>query len=78
VNCACHDEPAYWNPDRRGVNGGYWRCRVKVRERQRAADLAYWHRADGGYIRRRKRHLAGQRTEIEGRLRHLQEEAGSC
>lgn len=33
-------------------------------ERHRAACNRYWHKADGGYIRRRKRDLARERQEI--------------
>jgi hypothetical protein len=39
-------------------------------ERYRQAQRGYWHQADGGYIRRRKRMLAEQRREI---LRLLEE-----
>lgn len=33
-------------------------------ERHRAACLTYWHKADGGYIRRRRRDLGRERQEI--------------
>jgi hypothetical protein len=33
VNCACHDEPAYWNKDKRYKAGGFWYCAVKQREK---------------------------------------------
>jgi hypothetical protein len=33
--CACHGEPCYWRNDLRAKAGGYWRCAVKERERQR-------------------------------------------
>lgn len=52
---------------------GGWRCRVKVRERQRGPNLDYYHRA--GYLRERKRKLAGQRTQILERLAELKQEA---
>lgn len=55
-------------------NGG-WRCRVKVRARQNPAQRIYYHRADGGYIRRRRRHLAEQRAQILERLSELEQEA---
>lgn len=68
--CACHGEPMY-----RNNSSGGWRCRVKVRARQNPADLAYWHRADGGYIVRRKRDLARQRSDVLERLTQLREAA---
>jgi elongation factor P hydroxylase len=40
--------------------------------RRRQAQLSYWHKPDGGYIRRRKRELAAERREI---LRLLEEDA---
>lgn len=58
---------------------GGWRCRIKVRARQRVSDLEYWHRADGGYIRSRKRELAKQRAEVVERLNQLEHrEAAEC
>jgi hypothetical protein len=36
VNCACHNEPAYWSHDTRYKNGGFWRCGVKHRDLARA------------------------------------------
>ena len=35
MNCSCHDEPAYWQADKRTKDGGYWYCAVTTRERQR-------------------------------------------
>jgi hypothetical protein len=57
---------------------GGWRCRVKVRARQRAADLAYWHAPGGGYVKRRKRDLANERERILGQLDQLAQEASSA
>lgn len=70
MDCACHGEPMYRNNSRGG-----WRCAVKVRGRQRPADRAYWHRSDGGYVRRRKRQLSAQRTQILEQLDQLAQEA---
>lgn len=41
-------------------------------KRARAADLRYWHRADGGYIKRRTRDLAVQRADVVSKLADLQ------
>lgn len=81
--CECHGEPCYWNPDKGMRAGGMWRCRIKRNEQDRARDprrrrqrqLAYWHRADGGYIVRRKRDLARQREQIVNQLAQLEREA---
>jgi hypothetical protein len=67
--CACHGVPMYPN----GANR--WRCRVKVRARQRPADLAYYHRAGGGYVKRRLRMLGAQRDHIIDQLNELREGA---
>lgn len=68
--CGCHGLPMY-----RNNSVGGWRCAVKVRARQNPKDREYWHRADGGYIRRRRRVLAEQRAEVLSRLAQLEEEA---
>lgn len=34
--CVCHGEPESWVKDARMRTGGYWRCKVKERERSRA------------------------------------------
>lgn len=70
--CRCHGVEMY-----RNNSDGGWRCRVKVRERQRAADLDYWHKAWGGYAVRRRRHLRQQRAHVEARLTELDKE-GTC
>jgi hypothetical protein len=36
VNCGCHDEPAYWQKDKRYGAGGFWRCPVRARELARS------------------------------------------
>lgn len=35
MNCGCHGEPAYWQPDKRMAAGGWWECAVRRRELQR-------------------------------------------
>jgi hypothetical protein len=62
--CRCHGEPMYPNNSRGG-----WRCRVKVRERQNAAEgtIEYW-------VKRRRRHLGKQRVRLEAELERLHEE----
>jgi len=70
--CKCHGVWMYRN----NSNGG-WRCRVKVRDRQRGPDLVYYH--SGGWVKRRRRDLAGQRAHIIERLSQLKQEAeDSC
>jgi hypothetical protein len=62
---------------------------VTKRERQRAIDRArrdvknerqrdYYHAADGGYIVRRRRELAAERTRILDQLKQLEREAEAC
>lgn len=65
--CRCHQQPMRPSP---GSNGG-WRCVIREREKQ----LRYWHKPGGGYIVRRKRDLAQQRSDITERLNRLREEA---
>lgn len=85
--CECHDEPKYWNVNRRGANGGYWLCAVRVRERKRATYranaeqrraqiTAYYH--DTGWLVRRRRDLAKQRKQILEQLAQLDQEAKAC
>ena len=38
MNCVCHNEPAYWQTDRRMLAGGWWQCAVGKREASRATD----------------------------------------
>jgi len=59
---------------RNNSNGG-WRCRVKVRARQNPAQRIYYHRADGGYVKQRRRTLAKQRAGIIDKLTQLEQEA---
>lgn len=35
MNCECHNEPAYWQKDKRLTAGGWWECAVKRRQRER-------------------------------------------
>ena len=35
MNCRCHDEPAYWQKDRRLKAGGWWECSIKRTQRER-------------------------------------------
>jgi hypothetical protein len=41
-DCECHGEPMYWNTDARYTAGGYWRCpvRAKAKERDRYANMS--------------------------------------
>lgn len=43
-------------------------------ERKREQDREFWHRANGGYIQKRKRQLAGQRAQILDALAQLREQ----
>ena len=49
--CRCHGEPMLWAKDNRPryKQGGYWRCVVKHRERQRVYD-----QGDAGRARMRR------------------------
>lgn len=69
-NCRCHDEPM----DRDRSTRGGWRCSVKRREKQ----LRYWHKANGGYVVRRRRHLRAERADINERLLQLKREGASA
>jgi hypothetical protein len=50
------------------------RYRANNLEKVRKRDLDYYHRADGGWSKRRTRDLAAQRSRVEGDLRLLEEE----
>lgn len=85
--CGCHAVVMQWHKDPRSRLGGYWRCRVAQRERdrlraahpnRRASKLRYWHKHEGGYIRRRRRELAAERADIQAQLRQLDMEAHAC
>lgn len=63
--CECHGEEMGWRHDRRYVSGGYFRCRVKERER-----MARVYERDGFKIRQRQelyKHRQRLR-ELESRL----------
>lgn len=79
MDCACHGEPMWWQPDRRRPPGGYWRCGVARQQAdskdKKGRQLRYWHKANGGYIRRRKRDLAAERVQLLARLDNLEQEA---
>lgn len=74
----------YWAKDARYTAGGFWRCPERHNALRRgnpkrlATANAYWHRADGGYIRRRRRQLAERRTQILDQLATLREEEQQC
>jgi len=53
------------------------RYRQNNAEAVRERDREYWHRASGGYIRRRKRALQAQRAAVLYRLDELKREATS-
>lgn len=80
--CPCHGEPMQWWRDQRRSAGGSWRCAVKERNRniegRRERQLRYWHKANGGYVVRRRRHLADQRAELVRRLHDIEQEASRC
>lgn len=89
--CECHGVEMLWHKDTRRRPGGYWRCRVVARERDRlrperphdpekrkASQLRYWHKADGGYIRARRRALAAERADIQAQLSQLDQETHAC
>ena len=74
--CECHDEPMLWNKDARKRAGGFWRCRIKTRkkdreykrryrkdnpEKIRARELDYYYSLDG--FRYCKRRLAARRRK---------------
>jgi hypothetical protein len=69
--CECHGEGMKWNVDKRMRAGGWWHCRERYRESNRRASRGYYHRKDGGYIRRRKRDLQAERARIEAALKEL-------
>lgn len=48
--CECHNEPKSWEKSNRYLAGGYWRCRIKKRERQQR-----FHLRHGEEIREYKR-----------------------
>lgn len=54
---------------------GGWRCNVKVRARQNPPNRVYYHRADGGYVKRRRHQLAARRAAIIDALEKLEQEA---
>jgi hypothetical protein len=56
----------YWSVDPGGREGGYWRCAVTKRERQRATDAA---RRDVKCQRQRERYDSDPIYRIEKRLR---------
>ena len=91
--CDCHGEPCYWQRDPRLPRLGRWICAVRKRalnreyhERHRETRLAArqekqlerWHAPGGGYVQRRRRTLAAQRSMILARLDTLREEAERC
>jgi hypothetical protein len=59
---------------RRRAEGKAWDQRPENLERKRQRQREYWHRPRGGWLKRRKRDLAGQRTRAERDLRLLEEE----
>lgn len=84
--CKCHGEPMVLSG--REKNGTIrWRCqrsraatyaryllKPKTKPKRRATNNVYWHRADGGYIKRRKRHLKSQRQRLLHQLEVLHAE----
>jgi hypothetical protein len=49
---------------RRRAEGKAWDQQPENRERVRQRQLKYWHRADGGWLKRRTRDLAAQRERV--------------
>jgi hypothetical protein len=74
----------YWHKRNDRKTGGLWRCAVRKREVQRASkskkvsDARYYRAPDGGYVRKRTRHLRAQRTRILTQLDQLAKEAASA
>jgi hypothetical protein len=69
-----------WGKDARYLAGGFWKCRVKDHERHRSPEyrcrnLERWHQPGGGYVQRRRRHLAVQREAVTLALAELEQEA---
>ena len=74
-----------WNRDVRYAAGGFWRCGVRKLELSRAqyhrdpgpkrARMRAYYHDGGGYEKKRRRELAGQRATILGRLAELEQEA---
>ena len=65
--CECHGVPLLWAKDRRYVLGGFWRCRIRHGEHQRAlyegwSGLRYNHKL---LINRRNKALARMRARRE-------------
>ena len=71
----------YWHKRNDRKTGGLWRCAVRKREVQRASkskkvsDSHNYRKPDGGYIRKRKKLLRAQRTQILDQLAQLAKEA---
>jgi len=79
----------YWHKRNDRKTGGLWRCAVRKREVQRAyqrqsfgspetkktRDLRNYHKPNGGYVRKRRKVLAAQRTQILDQLAQLTKEA---
>ena len=66
MNCRCHSEPAYWNPDPRWPQGGYWQCAVAKRQRER-------DRYDADPLRRIRKNLKNRARQRANTLTRKQE-----
>jgi hypothetical protein len=59
---------------RRRAEGTAWDQQPENRDRKRSRPREHWHRADGGYIKRRERDLAAQRERVLRDRRLLEQE----
>jgi hypothetical protein len=74
MTCACHGLPAAWMPDSRYRAGGWWRCRVKHRDRERTRyDRDPVHRIEKLMTKNTK----DRRDRLERRIQLSKQEAES-
>lgn len=65
--CICHCEEMVWEKDGRKRRGGYWRCRIKKREKDNRYD-----RTIKRYVKRRKRDLNKLKSKLKKELELVQ------
>lgn len=70
MNCVCHDEPCYWQRDKRHSKGGWWECSVSRRQRS----LDYYDRNPKYRI---EKALKANRRKRQTNLKRRRERSGA-
>jgi hypothetical protein len=61
--CICHSEEMVWEKDGRKTRKGYWRCRIKKKEKDNK-----YSNSPKGYVKRRKRDLNNLKAKLKKEL----------